>query len=183
MRSLVLSYVHTYIHIHINTAVTHHDDEAGWGGGDDGWDEEFGSEFDGQTSYPTLTAYDNSGVKILFDFEKPDANSRLGLCVCVCMCVCLHVCMYDYYGGFCLILKNWMQIAGRACMCVCVYVCTTIQGSNFCLILRIRMQMAGWARVCMHVCMYGYYGVKILFDFKKSDANSRLDFVYVCMYV
>eukprot|EP00802_Teleaulax_amphioxeia_P001911 Tamp_01913.p1 GENE.Tamp_01913~~Tamp_01913.p1 ORF type:complete len:955 (+),score=284.97 Tamp_01913:1710-4574(+) len=42
----------------------------GWGG-DDGWDE----DFEDQTSYPTLTALDKNGMKVLFDFEKSDPDS------------------------------------------------------------------------------------------------------------
>jgi hypothetical protein len=42
----------------------------GWGN-EDGWDE----DFEDQTSYPTLTALDKNGIRVLFDFEKSDPDS------------------------------------------------------------------------------------------------------------
>ena len=44
--------------------------EDGWGD-DDGW----GDGFEDQVSYPTLTALNKNGVKVLFDFEKSDPDS------------------------------------------------------------------------------------------------------------
>uniref|UniRef100_A0A7S0EN88 GAE domain-containing protein n=1 Tax=Hanusia phi TaxID=3032 RepID=A0A7S0EN88_9CRYP len=45
----------------------------GWGD-EDGWDEDF-DNFDSKTTYPTLTALDKNGIKVLFDFEKSDPDS------------------------------------------------------------------------------------------------------------
>ena len=65
----------------------------GWGD-EDGW----GEDFEDQISYPTLTALNKNGIKVLFDFEKSDPdsfttiimatirNSGLPAPLCACMC-------------------------------------------------------------------------------------------------